>query len=439
MIEDQIPPHNIEMEQATLGAMILDKRAIEDVTAVLTAEAFYRDAHRYIYDAIIRVSDAYVAVDPFSVQEELKKAGMLEAVGGAGYLIQLMNSLGAAANAKYYAKSVQDCYIRRKLLATAAKIEHMAHDKFIEMTELTTDAALSLSQALSAGPGAIDVVNPIEGTKKLFDRVEYAVEHRGEISGMSSGFSDFDWNLNGIKNNQLIVIVARPSVGKSSLLLAKAEHIAKTYGTTLVFSLEMSDEELYMRRLSMMSQVDSHRIESGYIEGEEKGRVYDQGGKLEKIPLHIVSKGGLTVNQIYRMAEQWKQKGLKAIVVDYLQLLKPENKSANRVNQVSEIAQGLKEIAMKLEVPVITAAQLNRQIEGSERPPRLSDIRECGEIENSADVVAALFDPDAKAEANKPREIELHMLKVRGGKKGIIKLWWEPHCTRFSTIAKERY
>jgi replicative DNA helicase len=443
---DRLPPQSVEAEQSVLGSILIDRDAIIEVADFLRAEDFYRQAHGRIYAAMVDLSERREPIDVVTVAESLERTGDLESIGGRAYLGTLSNQTPTAVHAAQYARIVERKAVLRNLIGAAGRIAGIGYEDPAEVQE-AIDRAESELFAVSqrrVGAGFSELRNLLHDA---YDRLDYLHEHRGEISGIRTGFGDLDQLTTGLQKSDLVILAARPSVGKTSFALNIAEHAAardrKTVG---VFSLEMSKEQLVLRLLSSVANIDSQRLRTGFLEELDFARIAPAMNTLSEAPIYIDDTPNITTMELRTKARRLQaEAGLDMVIVDYLQLMQSSTttRDANRVQEVSEISRGLKALARELKVPVIALSQLSRQPEMREsREPRLSDLRESGSIEQDADLVMFLWrekergsdDADTSGEV-----VKLKLAKHRNGPTGEIDLWFKKAQTRFVNYAGERF
>jgi replicative DNA helicase len=443
---DRLPPHSLEAEQSVLGAILIDRETIIEIAEFLQPQDFYRQAHGSIYRAMLELFERREPVDLVTVAESLERSEDLEQVGGRSYLSQLSNQTPTAVHAVQYARIVERKAVLRNLIGAAGKIAGIGYEDPAEIQEAIDRAESELFQVsnrrITAGFSQLR-----ELLHSAYDRLDYLHAHRGELSGISSGFLDLDQLTTGFQKSDLIVVAARPSVGKTSFALNIAEHAAVREKRTVgVFSLEMSKEQLVLRLLSSVANIDSKRLRSGFLEELDFARIAPAMNDLSEAALYIDDTPNITSMELRTKARRLQaESGLDLVIVDYLQLMQATTttRDANRVQEVSEISRGLKALARELSVPVIALSQLSRQPEMREsKEPRLSDLRESGAIEQDADLVVFLW-----REKERPGEevdvdgevINVKLAKHRNGPTGEIQLWFRKSQTRFQSYAGERY
>lgn len=463
---ERIPPQNIEAEQSTLGSMMLDRTAIERGSEILRDADFYRPSHGIIFDAICSLNERDEPVDLITLQEELRSRGRLDEVGGTEYLMALLSQVPSASRVEHYAKIVEEKSILRRLLAASAEINGMVYAEDDEVDVITDKAESLIFQVSQRRLG--QYFTPIAPViSEAWDRLSAQWEDKRIVSGLETGFRDMDLMTSGLQNGDMIIIAARPSMGKTALALDIVSHVAlKLRQPVAVFSVEMSKEQLALRFLSTHAQVESQRLRAGYLHDEEVVNISMATNALFQAPIFIDDSTDITPMGMRAKCRRLKaeQGGLALVVVDYLQLLKWHRRIDNRVQEISEIARALKSLARELRVPVIALSQLSRLVERrDDKRPILSDLRESGSIEAEADLVMLLYRPkyyDRKeavdaAEAagidtatGQPmkREIgvaeredaEIIIAKQRNGPTGTITLGFLGHFAHFVDTEKYR-
>ena len=430
---ERLPPQNLEAEQSVLGAMLLDSEAIIKAGELLEPEDFYREAHQVIFRSILDLSEKMEAVDLVTLGEELRQKGNLEPVGGLTYLTSLVNSVPSAANVESYARIVQEKSMMRQLLSSATSIIRTVYDGG-EEPEVVLDSAERLIFEIGQSTKVSPYVRLREVLGPAFDRVEYLYTHQGTVIGVPSGFRGLDERTSGFHPSELIVLAARPSMGKTTLSLNIAAHVALEGQGVGLFSLEMSREQLAMRLLCAEAGINSHRIRTGNLRDSDWPRLSHAMGRLSEAPIFIDDTPNLSIMEMRARARRMKaEHDIVLMVVDYLQLMHTRGRTENRQQEISEISRSLKALARELQVPVIACSQLSRAVEQREgRRPQLSDLRESGAIEQDADVVAFIHqDPKAEGE----NLVELLLAKQRNGPTGSIPLVFLKDVGRFTEPA----
>jgi len=374
-----VPPHSIEAEQSTLGAMLIERSAVEKVFEILDKEDFYRENHQILFDVITFLTERDEPIDLVTVPNELKNRDQLDAIGGMAYLASLFDTVPTAANAEYYAKIVEEKATLRRLISASLEIIGSARGEVEDVGEVLDEAERSIFSV--SQQRATAYFSPLRTLLlSVYDKAEELSEMKSKISGLSTGIHDFDMITSGLQSTDLIIVAARPSMGKTSLCLSIAEHVAlKEKKPVAIFSLEMSKEQLALRMLCSQAQVNSHKLRTGHMNEDEWGKLAGVVQNMYESPIFIddaTETSALTMRSKCRrlMAEH----GLGLIIVDYLQLMRSHRRTENRVQEIGEIARGLKSLGRELKVPVIALSQLSRAVESREnKRPMLSDLREC--------------------------------------------------------------
>jgi replicative DNA helicase len=427
---DRTPPQDLVAEQSVLGGMLLSKDAIGEVVEILRHRDFYRPAHELIFDVIVDLYGRGEPADPVTVSAELTKRGEIARAGGAPYLHTLISAVPTAANAGYYAKIVRERAIARRLVEAGTKIVQLGYaaegdvDGIVDMAVTERRAGEDFVQLNSLIPAALDQIEKMQS---------------GDLAeGVKTGFKDLDVLTNGFHPGNMIVIAARPAVGKSTLGLDIARHASIHNGDcSVIFSLEMSRSEITMRMLSAEARVALNNIRSGTLSDEEWARLARRMGEISEAPLFIDDSPNLSMMEIRAKARRLKQRhDLKLVVIDYLQLMTSGKRVENRQQEVSEFSRQLKLLAKELNVPVVAISQLNRSPEQrSDKKPMLSDLRESGSIEQDADVVILLHRDDLYDSQNRSGEADLIVAKHRNGPTRTITVASLLHFAKFGDIA----
>lgn len=438
----KLPPQNLDAERSVLGSMLLSNDAVDEVASFLKAAHFYHDAHRTIYGTICKMRDeGRSAIDTITVAEELAGLRLLEEVGGPNYLHEIMETVPHAAHVRYYAEIVHGKHVQRTLIETCTNVLRSCYDSGRAADEILQEAEQKI----------FSILEEQEHDAKLsirdilldaFSRITDRLQKKGEISGLPTTFTDVDRLTTGFHPAELIIVAARPSMGKTALVCNWAECIARIPGTepdnkltngVLLFSLEQSKLELAERFLCSVGRIDGHRLRNGEITPEEKQILLNASAELNELPIFIDDFPGRTTSQIGAISRRMKrQHNIKLIVIDYLQLIEPEDRRAPREQQISQITRRLKHMAKEINVPLIALAQLNRGVDLREdKKPRLADLRESGAIEQDADLVIFLHRPEAYDAEASPGLAELIVAKHRSGPTGIVKLTWRKEFMRF--------
>jgi len=436
----RIPPNNIEAEQSVLGAMLLDKEAISTATEYISGDDFYREAHKEIFEAIVDIYNRGEPVDLITLTEKLKTRNTLEAVGGITFLTNLMDAVPTTHNVKYYAKIVEDKSLLRKLIKSSNEIIQKSYQAEEDIGEIIDDAEkgifnISLNRSTQ---GFVHLKNILNAN---FDRIEQLYLNKGKITGVPTGFHDLDNKLSGLQKSDLILIAARPSMGKSSFMMNIVQHAAvREKTTTAIFSLEMSKEQLTQRLLCSEALIDAHRLRIGDINEDEWVKLARAMGPLSEAPIYIDDTPSISITEMRAKCRRLKlEHDLGLIVIDYLQLMQGKGYAESRQQEISEISRSLKALAREINVPVVALSQLSRAPEmRADHRPVLSDLRESGAIEQDADVVMFLYrDEYYHPDTEKKNIGEINIAKQRNGPTGTIELIWLGQFTKF--VNKEKH
>lgn len=447
-ILDRLPPQSLDAEKGVLGSLLLDPDLCDDVALILRADDFYADANQKLYSHLMAMHDAGSRIDVMLLVERLKAAGDLEAIGGKAYLAEVAQSVPYAANATHYARIVRDKATLRGLIHTSTEILRTAYEPSLEPEEMVSRAE-ELIFSLHDQRTTEQVVNIHDLLVEAFEKIDARLEH-GEGAGIPSGFTDLDRITGGLHDSEFVVLAARPSMGKTALATNIAEHVTTESNIpTLFVSLEMARLELAQRLLCSQGRIDGNKFRNGFLSGADRENLVKASARLGKAPLFIDDTPSRTLMEIAACARRLKRKhGLGLIVIDYLQLIQPDNPRDPRQEQVARMARRLKQLARELKVPVLCLAQLNRQAEAGKEGhhPRLSHLRESGAIEQDADVVMFVHREEyycqSKEEAQEKGVSgvgEVIVAKQRNGPTDTIKLAWFDKYTRFENLAPKPY
>lgn len=441
----RMPPQNVEAERSILGAVLLDKDAIIKIADIVTADDFYDSRHGIVYEAMANLFEKRMPIDIVTLSEILESAGKIKQIGGSSYLAEIVNNTPSAANITYYAQIVRDKAILRRLISAGANISELGYDEDGEISEVLDTAEqklFSISQK--------SMKNKFIAIKDIltdaFDRIDkiHKDKDKGALRGVPSGFKGMDNITAGFQKSDLIIIAARPSMGKTSFALNLAENAAIDEKIPVaVFSLEMSKDQLVDRLLSSQAGVDSWKLRTGNLSDEDFPKIGYAMGVLSEAPLFIDDSAGGNIMEIRAKARRLQMEhGLGLIIIDYLQLMSghSRNSEGNRVQEISEISRGLKGLARELDVPVIALSQLSRAVEHrDDKRPQLSDLRESGSIEQDADLVMFLYrDEYYHPESEHKGVTEILLRKHRNGPTGSFELFFNPAQMRFADIEKRR-
>lgn len=438
---DRIPPQNIEAEQAVLGAMLIEREAISKVVELLRPEDCYREAHRLIFNAMLELFNKNDAVDMVTVIELLRKGDKLEGAGGISYITSLANSVPTAANVMYHARIVEEKALLRQLINAATNIASQGYEGSEEVATILDSAEKSILSVSSRRLGG--EFTPIKTIIfDAFTKIEQLYASKGSITGLSTGFKDLDRLTSGLQPSDLILIAARPSMGKTAFVLNIAQHIGiKEKKAVAFFSLEMSKEQLVQRMLCAESTIDSQRLRIGELEPNDWTKLVNGADRLSAAPIFIDDTSGITVMEMRSKARRLKiEYDLQLIIIDYLQLMQGSSKkgSENRQQEISEISRSLKGLAREIGVPVIALSQLSRSVESRQvKKPMLSDLRESGSLEQDADIVAFLYRDDYyNPDSDQKNITEVIIAKHRNGPVDTVQLFFHKQFTKFSDLSK---
>lgn len=436
----KIPPQNVDAEMSLLGAILIDEERLADVTELVTTKDFYDKRHTLIYSAMVRLFERHKPVDLLTLTDELKKKDELTTIGGTAYLTELTNYVPTAAHADAYAEMVSQKAIRRRLIKASSEISELGYDEEQDVQELLSRAEQELfavsDQSLKQDLTSIESI-----LTESFDRMEELHRNKGALRGIRTGYRDLDNMTAGLQRSDLIILAARPAMGKTTLVTNLAYNVATVNKqAVLFFSLEMSKEQLVDRMLADASGVDSWNIRTGNLSDEDFAKLSDAMGEMAEAPIFIDDKPGLSVLEMRTKARRAAHEHpLGLIIVDYLQLMQGSGKSdGNRVQEVSEISRGLKLIAREMNVPVIALSQLSRSVENRQpQIPQLADLRESGSIEQDADIVMFIYrEAYYNPETERENITDLIIAKHRNGPVGKVELYFHPERLRFMSLDK---
>jgi replicative DNA helicase len=437
---DRTLPHNLEAERSVLGAILIHNDAFNTAAQVIDGRDFYRDAHRRIFDCMVTLNERSAAIDFVTLKEELSRGGEIDNVGGPAYIASLADGVPRATNVEYYAKIVKEKATLRNLIDAANKILTNAYEADQE-PELILDEAESSIFAVADDRLKAGFVQMRDLVKESFPKIEQLFEHKRLVTGVPTGFADLDEMTRGLQGGDLVIIAARPSMGKTSLVLNIAQHVALQPDYTVgFFSLEMSKESLFIRLLTSEAQIDSHRLMSGHIAERDYGRISHALEALSAMKLFIDDTANIGVLEMRAKTRRLQSEhGLHLVIVDYIQLMTGRGRFENRTLELASISRSLKGLAKELNVPIVVLSQLSRAPESrSDHRPQLSDLRESGALEQDADLVALIYRDDVyNRDPNNPEAgtAELIVAKQRNGPTGVIKLAFLREQTRFANLA----
>ena len=435
-LRDSIPPHNIDAEVATLGALLLDPEALSTVLRYLRADDFYRAAHRKVYQGILALFDRNEAVDLITLCDELGRVGELEACGGTARISQLTSAVPTSANVEYYARIVQSLSMRRELQRIASSIIADSFDDTQEVRYIIEEAERRIFEITDRQQtGSFRLAREI--VTQTVEAIERLYHSSGSYTGIPSGFRDLDNLTSGFQRSEFVVIGARPSVGKTALALTMAANIAVQQQRPVgFFTLEMSAVALMQRVLAAEARLDSNRIRSGLLRASDFQKITDAAGRIYDAPLFIEDSPNLKLLDLRAQARRMKSNhAVEIIFIDYLTLISSENHDLPRHEQIAEISRSLKALARELDLPVVTLSQVRRETEG--KLPNLADLRESGSIEQDADVVMFLHRERGTDENLNDTETDLIVAKQRNGPVGKINLAFIPEYTKFESLSRQ--
>ena len=437
----RVMPHSAEAEQSVIGAMMIDQEAITVAQELLTAEDFYQKQYGVLFDAMTGLYSEGKPVDLITLQERLKEMDVPPEISSLEFIRDLITAVPTSANVRYYAQIVQDKALLRRLIKVNEEIANACYagkDKVEDIMEETERQIFQVLQKKSTD----DFVPIKDVVLKALDKIEMASRNKGSVTGLSTGFIDLDYKTSGLQPSDLILIAARPSMGKTAFVLNIAEHMAfRNDITVAIFSLEMSKEQLVNRLFSLESRVDAQLLRNGNLSDTDWANLIEGAGIIGRSHMIIDDTPGISVAELRSKCRKYKlEHNLGIIMIDYLQLMQGSKKSESRQQEISDISRSLKEIARELQVPVVALSQLSRAVE--QRPdhrPMLSDLRESGAIEQDADVVMFLYRDDYyNKDTDTPNVAEVIIAKQRNGPIGTVNLGWRPELTRFVNMAKEQ-
>jgi replicative DNA helicase len=426
----------MEAEEAVLGAILIDPDAVIRLATILRPEDFYREKHGWIYDAAMTLHERREPIDFLSVCDELERRGQLDEVGGAPFITTLVNVVPTSIHAEHYARIVERAATRRRLIEAAGRIAALAYQEADDIGEVV-DRAEQVLFGVSERRISRELVPIKQVLSDYYDRIEYLTRHRGEMIGIPTGFTDIDKLLGGLQRSDMVILAARPSVGKTSLALSFAHNAAKKYQKRVAFfSLEMSSEQVVQRLISAETGIDSQRLRRGEIDEEqgEWGRFMKAASDLSETYFYIDDTPSISALELRTKARRLHAEvGIDMIVVDYLQLMRGDFRSENRVQEISSISRSLKALARELNVPVLAISQLSRGVESrTDKRPMLSDLRESGALEQDADVVIFIYRDEMYNEnTERPNIADILISKHRHGPTGKVALYFRKELAQF--------
>ncbi len=439
-ITERTPPHNFEAEQAVLGALLLAPDAMSVVAEILWPESFYGEGHRELYTTLQEMSERGSPIDLVTVTAELQQRESLERVGGAAYLAALAGAVPTAVNASYYAGIVAEKGLLRSLINSCTQLASRGYDEGVE-TDLLLDDAERIIMALGQKRISRSYRALRELLMETLEKIEVLYQKKGGVTGVSTGLQEIDKYTSGFQPSDLILLAARPSMGKTALGLNIAQNMAVKQEIPVgIFSLEMSGDQVVQRMLCSESLVDQHRLRTGYLQEEDWPRLIKGGETLSKAPIYIDDTPALSLMEMRSKARRMKlEHGVGMLMVDYLQLMQTGKRTENRVQEISEISRFLKSLARELDIPVLALSQLSRAVEqrGGDRRPILSDLRESGSLEQDSDVVMFIYRDEYYDNESQDKGIaEVIIAKQRNGPTGTLQLAFLKEYTKFVNLER---
>jgi replicative DNA helicase len=435
-------PHNLEAERSVLGAILLHNDAFNLAAEVIDSRDFFRDAHRRIFDAIVRLAERGDAIDLVTLKEELSRGGDLDEVGGPAYIAALVDGVPRSTNVEHYARIIKEKATLRNLIYSATKIVASAYDAEDE-ADVILDQAEHAIFAIADDKVRDGFVSLRDLAQTSLDTIEKLHSRKELVTGVPTGFTDLDEMTSGLQPSDLVIVAARPSMGKTSLVLNMAQHVGtKTDMTVGIFSLEMSKEQLFLRMLTGEARIDAHRLRGGFLGERDWGKLSDAIGTLSEAKIFIDDTPSIGVLEMRAKCRRLAtEHGLNMVIVDYVQLMQGRGRFENRTLELASISRSLKGLAKELNVPIVLLSQLSRAPESrSDRRPQLSDLRESGALEQDADVVIFIYREDMYADKHAPPTdtqgtAELIIGKQRNGPTGVVRLAFIREFTRFENLA----
>ena len=439
---EKVPPQNLDAEQSVLGAMLIDKEAVVKAVQVLTSDDFYRDANGHIFEAAANLFNRNEAVDLITLSEELKQSGQLDQVGGVSYVAGLANSVPTSANVEHYARIVLEKSLLRRLISVSTRITQMGYEGE-EDTEALLDKAEQMIFELAQRKSRSGFTHLKNILMETFERIEFLHQNKGGITGVPSGFADLDKLTSGFQPSDLVIVAARPSMGKTALCLNIAQYASlRKELPVAVFSLEMSREQLVTRMLCAEAMVDQQKVRTGQLTDQDWQQLTMAAGPLARASLFIDDTPGITPMEMRAKCRRLKaEHGLSLIVIDYLQLMQGGRKrTENRQQEISDISRSMKMLAREIQAPVIALSQLSRAVEQrQDKRPMMSDLRESGSLEQDADIVMFIYRDEYyhPEDSEKKGQAEVIIAKQRNGPVGSVDLGFMKEYTKFVNLDKK--
>ncbi|MBF0483224.1 MAG: replicative DNA helicase [Candidatus Omnitrophica bacterium] len=436
--EIRIPPHNIEAERSVLGSMLLDAEAIGTAVEILDEMWFYEESHRLIYRVITQLYSENKRVDYLTLTNKLQNEGLLEKTGGLSYISGIFDSVPTSANAEHYAQIVKEKGVLRALIKNATKIVSDCYNTKGDVDQLVDHAEQLIFEVadLKQHQKAFHIKDLV---KESIDKLDKLYQRKEHITGVPSGFIEIDKMTSGMQPSDLIIVAARPSMGKTAFAMSIAEKVALEHKRPVaIFSLEMSKEQVVQRMICSQAKVDAHKVRSGFLAPSDWPKITKAAGMLSNAPIFIDDSPAISALELRAKARRLKANyDIQLILLDYIQLMRSASRSENRQQEISEISRSLKALARELNVPVIALSQLSRAVEQrQDHRPQLSDLRESGAIEQDADVVMLLMREEYYAQTEENKGLaEIHIAKQRNGPVGFVKLQFTKEFIRFENLA----
>ena len=440
---DRTLPHNLEAEKCVLGAILINNPSFNQAAEVIDAQDFFRDAHRRIFDKMVALQERSEPVDLVTLKDELTRSGDLDDVGGPAYIASLTDGVPRSANVEYYAKIVKEKSTLRRLIQSATEVLGRAYDAEEDADELLDQAERSIFQIAEhrLRSGFVRVGEMVDQGYQLIEKLQ---QHKGLVTGVPSGFVELDEMTSGFQRSDLVIVAARPSMGKTSLVLNMALHAGIEAGKTVgIFSLEMAREQLFLRMLTSEARVDAHRFRGGFLGEQDYARLVEAFARLHDAKVYIDDTPGVGILEMRAKCRRLKlERGLDLIIVDYLQLMQGRGRFENRQQELASISRSMKILAKELDVPILALSQLSRAPESrGDHRPQLSDLRESGALEQDADVVIFIFREDMYNADGEPKPenagtAEIIIGKQRNGPTGTVRLAFLKQYTRFENLAR---
>jgi replicative DNA helicase len=436
-LKDKVPPHNLEAEKATLGALLLDWDSLTLVLQYLRPDKFYSLQNQKIFSAMLDLYNEGTQGDLLSVIEKLRQKGELEAAGGAAYISELTDKVPTSANVEYYVQIVKDQSIRRDLIKSAAKIVADSHNDTIESRAVLEQAQKEIFD-LTDGTASQSYKSTKELVSQVLSKIAILYQNKTALTGISTGFTDLDNMTSGFQPSEMIILGARPSIGKTAMALSMIQHIAVEKRIPCAFfSLEMSDVQVMQRLLVQQSRIHSDKLRTGFLGHADFQALQDAASAIYDSPLYIIDTPNMKLLDLRSVARRYKSLyDIKIIFIDYITLIGSENTAIPRHEQVAEISRSLKSLARELDIPVVVLSQVARSTEG--KAPTLAELRESGSIEQDADVVMFLHRERTVDSKELTIPTELHIAKQRNGPTGIVNITFIPHFTKFENVSHQK-